>query len=108
MAEEVQKTIIKEIQIARYYSISVDSTPDISHTDQLSFIVRYVNEGSQPIERFLCFIDDVGHKSEQIATAVFSIFDKYDLNLKYLRGQSYDNASNIAGIYSGLQARIKK
>jgi len=107
MAEEVQKTIIQEIQIARYYSISVDSTPDISHTDQLSFIVRYVNEDGQPIERFLCFIEDVGHKSEQIATAVFSIFDKYDLNLKHLRGQSYDNASNMAGIYSGLQARIK-
>ncbi|KAF0703605.1 zinc finger MYM-type protein 1-like, partial [Aphis craccivora] len=108
MAKEVQKTIIQEIQIARYYSISVDSTPDISHTDQLSFIVRYVNEDGQPIERFLCFIEDVGHKSEQIATAVFSIFDKYDLNLKHLRGQSYDNASNMAGIYSGLQARIKK
>lgn len=72
MAEEVLKTIIQEIKTARYFSISVDSTPDIVHTDQLSFIVRYVNEDSQPIERFLCFIEDVGHKSEQIASAVFN------------------------------------
>jgi hypothetical protein len=108
MAEESQKTIIEEIKIARYYSISDDSTPDIAHTDQLSFIVQYVKEDGQLIERFLCFIEDVGHKSEQIVTAVFLIFDKYKLDLKHLRGESYDNASNMAGIYNGLQARIKK
>lgn len=72
MAEEVLKTIIQEIKTARYFSISVDSTPDVAHTDKLSFIVRYVNEDSQPIERFLCFIEDVRHKSEQIASAVFN------------------------------------
>lgn len=32
--------IIDELKQAKYYSIIVDSTPDISHTDQLSFVVR--------------------------------------------------------------------
>lgn len=60
MAENVVQTIIKE---ARYFSISIDSTPDISHIDQLSFIIRYVNDQGEPVERFVCFIDnlDINH-----------------------------------------------
>ena len=42
MAERVSKLIIGELKLAKYYSISVDSTPDLSHVDQLTFIVRYV------------------------------------------------------------------
>jgi len=31
-----------------------------------------------------------------------------DLDIKNCCGQSYDNASNMSGMYSGLQARIKE
>ncbi|XP_050064321.1 zinc finger MYM-type protein 1-like [Aphis gossypii] len=107
MAEDVVNNIIQEVNKARYFSISIDSTPEISHTDQLSFIIRYVNEHGQPVERFLCFINNIGHKSQEMMEAVIHIFKKYNLNTNYLRGQSYDNASNMSGIYTGLQARIK-
>lgn len=33
-----------------FYSICVDSTPDISHMDQLPFIIRDVDEDGVPIE----------------------------------------------------------
>ena len=36
------EVIIEEVQQAKYLSISVDSTPDITHTDQLSITIRYV------------------------------------------------------------------
>jgi len=108
MSRQVLNTIIQEVKASRYFSISVDSTPDISHFDQLSFCVRYVNNKGEPVERFLCFLDQIGHKAEDMANAVFSVFKKYDLNIEYLRGQSYDNASNMSGIYAGLQAKIKE
>lgn len=38
MADNVVNNIIQEVNEACYFSISIDSTPDISHTDQLSFI----------------------------------------------------------------------
>lgn len=107
MAENVVNSIVQEVKRARYFSISIDSTPDISHTDQLSFIVRYVNKQGEPVERFLCFIDKIRHKSHQLSEAAIMILKKYDFNTTYLRGQSYDNASNMSGLYSGLQARIK-
>ena len=39
------------------------------------------------------------------------MLDKLDnvvLTISNCRGQSFDNASNMAGTYSGLQARIKQ
>ena len=55
MGEKVLLAIVKEVLSAKYYSISVDSTPDVSHVDQLTFTVRYVKD-SDPVERFLQFI----------------------------------------------------
>ncbi|XP_044127177.1 zinc finger MYM-type protein 1-like [Bufo gargarizans] len=106
MADSVTKQIVKEAKAAKYYSISVDSTPDSSHTDQLAFILRYVKEDGLPIERFLHFIPNPGHKSEQLAEVVLTTLKSYDLDIANCRGQSYDNASNMSGHYRGLQARI--
>jgi len=43
-----------------------------------------------------------------MADAVFSILKKLNLDISYLRRQSYDNAKYMSGIYSGLQARIRE
>jgi len=37
MKNKIIKTIINEVKDAKYFSIIVDSTPDISHTDQTIF-----------------------------------------------------------------------
>ncbi|KAL4097338.1 hypothetical protein QTP88_022132 [Uroleucon formosanum] len=107
MGEKVKNTIINEIKNAKYFSIVVDSTPDISHTDQLACIFRYVKTNDEPVERFLQFITNSGHKSEDLADAIFMVIGENELDIKNCRGQSYDNASNMSGVYSGLQARIK-
>lgn len=108
MGDTVRNEIIKELKIAKYYSISVDSTPDVSHVDQLTFIVRYVLPNGTPVERFLRFIPNPGHKSEQLETAVIDTLAMYNIHINDCRGQSYDNASNMSGAYTGLQARIIK
>lgn len=87
--------------------MSVDSTPEISHIGQLSFCVRYINNKGEPVERFLCFLDQIGHTADNMANVVFIVFKKYDLNIDYIRGKYYDNASNMSGIYAGLRAKIK-
>ncbi|KAL4126419.1 hypothetical protein QTP88_010641 [Uroleucon formosanum] len=107
MKNKIMKTIINEVKNAKYFSIVVDSTPDISHTDQISLIYRYVLNGI-PVERFIQFIPNTGHKSKEIADAVLKAIHEHGLDIKNCRGQSYDNASNMSGKYSGLQARIKE
>jgi hypothetical protein len=99
--------IVAEIKAAKYYSISVDSTPDIFHIDQLTFIIRYVAKNGRPVERFIKFVEIHGHGAANLAEVVTAVIDDIGLNIVDCRGQSYDNASNMAGIYTGLQARIK-
>lgn len=107
MGKETFKYLIDELQKAKYYSISVDSTPDISHEDQLAFTVRYVNNEG-PIERFLQYIPIESHKSEYLTDTVINFLEKNEINIHDCRGQSYDNAANMSGQYTGLQARLKE
>jgi len=44
MSKKVENTIIQDFNTSRYFSVSVDSTSDITHTDQLSLVVRFVDE----------------------------------------------------------------
>ena len=54
MSEAVKKQIIREIKQAKYWGLVVDSTPDISHVDQLSVIFGYYYN-SHVYERFFAF-----------------------------------------------------
>lgn len=108
MAEEVRAKIIEELKAAKYFSIIVDSTPDISHVDQLSFIFRYVLPSGVAVERFLKLMDNPGHKGEEMFDAVLETLAIFDIEILDMRGQSYDNAANMRGIYKGLQARIQR
>ena len=48
-----------------------------------------------------------GHSADQMYESLKLFFDEYGIDPKYLRGQSYDNASNMSGRYNGLQAKVK-
>ncbi|XP_068238412.1 zinc finger MYM-type protein 1-like [Palaemon carinicauda] len=108
MTKKVLNNIIAAVKTAKYFAISVDSTPDISHTDQLTFIVRFVDSSGKPVERFIKFIPLSGHDGETMMNVVLDTLLEHELSIMDCRGQSYDNASNMSGKYNGLQARIKK
>ena len=92
------------MQSAKYFGVIVDSTIDI---DQLTIIIRYVRNNGKIVERFLELIPNTGHKAKDIEDALLKSVEDNGLNIMKWRGQSYDNASNISGLYSGVQARIK-
>lgn len=105
IAQNMEKQIIAELEDAKYYSLSVDSTPDVSHTDQMAICVRYMKDG-KAVERFICFVPIENHTSNHMAETIFKIFDDKSINIMDCRGQSYDNANNMAGCYNGLQTKI--
>ena len=41
LARKVEASITAEIKLAKYFSISVNSTPDLANFDHLTFIIRY-------------------------------------------------------------------
>ncbi|XP_008180083.1 zinc finger MYM-type protein 1-like [Acyrthosiphon pisum] len=91
----------------KYYSLIVDSTSDIANVDQLVIALRYVLPSGVPAERFLIFIPNSGHKSEEMSNVVMDFLNSHNIPIENCRGQSYDNARNMSGQYSGLQSRIK-
>lgn len=60
------------------------------------------------MEQFLFFLPNPGHKSEELTESIKNTLSKLDIDIMNCRRQSYDKASNMSGIYSGVQARIKK
>lgn len=107
MGHKVLKQISDEIRRAKYFSLIIDSTPDIAHVDQLTLVIRYVLESGEPCERFLKFLPSVGHKADEMFSVIISELETLGINIEDCRGQSYDNAANMSGMYNGLQAKIR-
>ena len=40
IGEKLIKSIVAEVHAAKYFNLSVDSPPDVSHCDQLTAIIR--------------------------------------------------------------------
>lgn len=108
MGEKVKRRIAAELQHAKYFSIITDSTPDMSHTDQLTFIFRCVSDEGEIVERFIGFEPIYSHTGASLADTVVKMTKDLQVDLSNCRGQSYDNASNMSGKYNGLQAHLKK
>ena len=109
MGKHVLSTIISEVKQAKYFALSIDSTSNASHIDRLTCILRYVPSGGDgPVERFVKFLDIESHKAKDLASALLDFLESVNVDVSMCRGQSYDNASNMAGKYAGVQAIIKE
>ena len=82
IGETVQKTIVDRIIESKYYSLTVDSTPDNSHMDQLTCVLRYM-ERECPVERFLTFMDNRGHKGQEMADSLVAFLGEVGLDNGY-------------------------
>ena len=107
IGSSVHDSIICELKNSKYYTISLDSTPDISNIDQLTLIVRYVLP-TGPVERFIKFFDMDSHNAEYLLDKLLTFLNENGLDIGNCRGQSYDNAGNMSGRYNDLQAQIKQ
>ena len=63
MGKRVLDEIVSRIKRSRYYSVTLDSTPVEGHVDQLTLVFRFM-ENTTPVERFVTFMPNQGHKAE--------------------------------------------
>ena len=107
----VKQHILLERRASKYFAVIVDATPDSSHVEQTTFLLRYLNleSGRYEIqERFLMFVDCSSKKGEQIAQLIMDTLEEHAIPLSDCRAQGYDNAANMAGKYKGAQAKIQE
>lgn len=107
ISSHIAKKITAAISESVVFSISLDTSFDISRKDQLSFVVRYVTTGCVQ-ERFLAMKSTHSTTGESLMSVFEEICQTNNLLWKEnLIGQSYDGASNMRGQYNGLQAFIR-
>ena len=113
LAGAVRDKIIKEIKEAKYIGILYDSTPDVSHTEQLSQVIRYVQSdfetGNVRVkETFIKFVElDKKDAAGYEAIILKSVQDD-GLNFLDCHAQMYDNAAVTSGSISGVQTRLRE
>ncbi|XP_069582652.1 zinc finger MYM-type protein 1-like [Ranitomeya imitator] len=108
---KVRSKVVEQVKIAKYFSMIFDSTPDISHKDQMCQVLRYVminGKEVKVVESFVDFIEIKGKTSESISTVILQQLEKYGIDIQNCRGQAYDNAAVMAGQHTGVQRRIKE
>ena len=109
LASAIKSEIITKIKRAKYFSVILDCTPDASHQEQMSLIIRYVDLSSGGVcieESFLGFIDVKDTTGQGLFDAVQNQLKQPDLDIDNLRGQDYDNGSNMKGGNKGVQKKF--
>lgn len=110
LAEAVLEKIVQRVKTAGYYSIMMDCTPDVSHKEQLSLVLRYVttDQRVEVHESFFEFIDVQSTTGEALANTLLDRLTEYGIDIEDCRGQCFDNGANMRGVHKGVQARVKQ
>jgi hypothetical protein len=110
LANEVQKGIVKQQRKAKYYSIISDCTRDVSKVEQMTTILRFILIGDDKkveiCEYFFGFKNVCKTTGEGLTSNILNILEENDIPLCDMRGQGYDNGSNMIGKHQGVQKRI--
>jgi len=111
----VEEEIVKNIQEVPFFSIITDTTQDIAKIDQMSQIFRYAqiinDENGKPVdvkitESFLGFEKVNDQTASGLESKIVDGLEKKKIELSKCRGQGYDGAATMSGIYNGVQKKI--
>ncbi|GAV73862.1 LOW QUALITY PROTEIN: DUF4371 domain-containing protein, partial [Cephalotus follicularis] len=105
IASEIREAIISEIGDG-LFSILIDESRDVSVKEQMTSILRYMDDKDCVIKRFLAIVHVLDTTSSSHKTAIDMLFSTHGLSISRIRGQGYDGASNMRGEFNDLKSLI--
>lgn len=110
MAKKTAQQNMKLLKSAKYFAVILDCTPDISHEEQMTVILRFVHckptEGTEVKETFFGYFSVLDTTGKGLLESFLEKIDTCSLDIRDCRGQSYENGSNMKGKNVGVQARM--
>ena len=106
----MKENILDRIRKAIHFANIIDSTPDISHTDQRRFICRYVgfeDKEVEVLEPFLGFIIEHGKTAYDFKKMILDRLEKVKLGFKKCRGIGFDSVASMAGVHGSVQCLLQ-
>lgn len=109
MTECISKQLIKALKDSPYYSIIIDETSDVSQHEQVSICFRFVEKCTLEIhELFFGFYKTETTTADALLKIIIDVLTRFSLEINLCRGIATDGAANMAGAFSGLQAKLKE
>ena len=105
LANKVRTMIKAELQSAQLYTVIADETKDVSKSEQLSLVLRYLYNGSTH-ERFISFTKCNELNSEAIFSYIIAGLREMDVDVSNCVSQCYDGASVMSGCNTGVRKRV--
>ena len=100
---KVKKAIREEIGGTKF-CIMVDEARDESMKEQMAVVFRYVDAEGFVKERFFGLTHVVNTAALTLKKGIYSLLSQHCLDIQNTRG--YDEASNMRGMWNGLQTLI--
>lgn len=90
LSSKITSTVVDDIKQAKYYSIILDCTPDISHTELLSVVIRTVSLQEMPHikEYFMGFLEAEESTGKHLASLILNRLEELKIPFEDYRGQS--------------------
>lgn len=109
MALKVLRTISACLHSSSFYSIMADETTDISNQEQVTIILRWVDDNDFSVhEEFVGLYVVPSNDSNTLVSIVKDTLIRLNLPLSKARGQCYDGASCMSGVRNGVAAQLCK
>ena len=108
LGESIQEEIIGEINSAEMIGIIADTTPDISHMDQLTVAARFIDSNDKPKERLIDTVEIKDKTGEGMAKGIVKSLTVHSVSTDIVRFQTYDSARSMSGIYKGAQQKLSE
>lgn len=107
MSLRILRYLVAKFQKSKFVTVMIDETTDITNKEQVTFVIRTVNEKFQVDEYFVGLYTVFCIDASTMFSVIKDILLRLNISVNKIRGQCYDGCSTMSGNRSGVAKRVQ-